>query len=139
MESKVDFFHAYSAVYRPLTNHMNRMLEKYDLSNSYWRVLRIVEQAEMIKVGEITDALKIEKPAATKIIKKLSILHVVEVVRGQDKREKYIKLTREGIEKMAEIRKELHPFFQHALAGLTSEQIENAIEVLYVVEKNIKN
>ena len=137
MKQNLDFFNAYVMVHRPLTNHTNRILEKHDISGSYWRVLRILEGSESKKFGEITDALTIEKPALTSIIKKLSALGVVEIVRGQDKREKIVMLTAFGKEKIAAIRQELNPFLENALKGLTQEQLNNAIEVLQIMKKNI--
>lgn len=137
MKQNPDFFNAYSLVHRPLTNHTNHILEKYDLSSSYWRVLRILETAESKNFGDITDALHIEKPAVTKIIKKLSTMGIVEVQRGQDKREKIVMLTAFGKEKMDTIRSELNPFLEATLEGLSQEQLNNAIEVLEIIKKNI--
>ena len=137
MQQNPDFFNAYSLVHRPLTNHTNHILEKHDLSSSYWRVLRILEASETKVLGEITNALHIEKPAVTKIIKKLSTMGIVEIQRGQDKREKIVKLTTFGKEKVAAIRSELNPFLENALEGLNQEQLNNAIEVLQLIQKNI--
>lgn len=137
MKQNLEFFNAYSMVHRPLTNHTNRILEKHDISGSYWRVLRILEGSESKKFGEITDALKIEKPALTSIIKKLVELGVVEIHRGQDKREKIVMLTTFGKDKISAIRQELNPFLENALKGLTQEQLNIAIEVLQLMKKNI--
>lgn len=137
MQQNLDFFSVYSSVYRTFTNQINHILEKYDLSSSYWRVLRIIEKTETKVLGEITNELYIEKPALTKIIKKLSEMGIVEIQRGQDKREKNVRLTRLGKEKVAEIRKELKPFLEKTLDGLTQEQLNSTIEVLQHIQKNI--
>ena len=133
-----DFFNAYILTHRPLTNHTNRILEKHELSSSYWRVLRILETAESQNFGDITTALMIEKPALTKIVKKLSTMEIVEIQRGQDKREKIVMLTAFGKEKIRAIRSELNPFLESVLEGLSQEQLNNAIEVLETIQKNIK-
>jgi len=137
LKQNPDFFNAYSSVHRPLTNHTNRILEKHELSSSYWRVIRVLETAKTKNFGEITDTLHIEKPAVTKVLKKLATLGIVEIQRGQDKREKLVMLTTLGIEKIAEIRAELNPFLENALEGLSQEQLINAIEVLETIQKNI--
>ena len=137
LKQNLEFFNAYSLVYRPLTNHTNRIFEKHDLSGSYWRVLRILEGSESKKFGEITDALKIEKPALTNIIKKLAAIGFVEIQQGRDKREKIVMLTTLGNEKISAIRQELNPFLENAVKGLTQEQLNNAIEVLQIIQKNI--
>lgn len=137
MDYNRDFFNAYSLVHRPLMNHINRILEKHHLSSSYWRVLRILDASESKRFGEITDALYIEKPALTKIIKKLAEMGFVHIQRGQDKREKIVMLTSLGKTEMAAIRQELNPFLAHALQGLSEEQIYNTIDVLQIIQKNI--
>ena len=137
LKQQPDFFNSYSSVHRPLTNYTNHILEKHELSSSYWRLLRVLENGESKNYRDITNALKIEKPAVTKIIKKLSELEIVEIHSGQDKREKMVKLTPYGKRKMAEIRSDLNPFLEYALQGLSHEQLENAIQVLDTIRKNI--
>ncbi|MEH6949527.1 MarR family winged helix-turn-helix transcriptional regulator [Bacillus sp. JJ634] len=137
MKQYSDFFNSYSLVHRPLTNYTNHILEKHGLSSSYWRLLRVLENGESKSFRDITDALKIEKPSVTNIIKKLSDLEIVEIHSGQDKRVKMVKLTPYGKDKMAEIRNSLNPFFEYALQGLSHEQLEIAVEVLDTIRKNI--
>lgn len=139
MNNNAYFFNEFSRTNRPFTNHINRILEKHGLSSSYWRVMRIVDIASANNFGEITDELNIEKPALTKIIKKLCDMGIVEIRLGKDKREKIVLLTKIGKEKMDEIRKELNPFFTHALQGVSQEQLANAKEVLQIIQKNILN
>lgn len=138
MTEKLDFFKLYSLVHRPLTNFLNGILEKHELSSSYWRLLRVLENGESKNFRDITKELIVEKPAVTKFIKKLSDLEMIEIHSGHDKREKMVKLTPHGKDKMAEIRSELNPFLENLLEGLSQEQIDHAIEVLDTVRKNIE-
>lgn len=138
MTEKLDFFKLYSLVHRPLTNFLNGILEKHELSSSYWRLLRVLENGESKNFRDITKELIVEKPAVTKFIKKLSDLEMIEIHSGHDKREKMVKLTQHGKDKMAEIRSELNPFLENLLEGLSQEQIDHAIEVLDTVRKNIE-
>lgn len=139
MSGPPDFFAVYSLVHRPLINQVNEILYRHKLSSSYWRVLRILEKSARSNFGDITDALYVEKPALTKIVKKLVELGYVIVERGVDKREKVIALTELGRAQITKIRSELNPFLEGALDGLTAEQLENAIDVLHVIRKNITN
>lgn len=138
LTEKLDFFKLYSLVHRPLTNFLNGILEKHELSSSYWRLLRVLENGESKNFRDITKELIVEKPAVTKFIKKLSDLEMIEIHSGHDKREKMVKLTPHGKDKMAEIRSELNPFLENLLEGLSQEQIDHAIEVLDTVRKNIE-
>lgn len=139
MNSHADFFNEFSRTHRPFTNHSNRILEKHGLSSSYWRVMRIIDRAGAKNFGDITDELHIEKPALTKIIKKLSAMGMVEIQQGHDKREKIVLLTVLGREKMEAMRLELNPFLDHALQGLSPEQLDNAKDVLQLIQKNMMN
>lgn len=137
MDKKPDFFAVYSAAHRPITNAVNQVLEQYNLSSSYWRLLRVLENGELKNFSDVTKTLNIEKPAVTKIIKKLTELNYVEIHSGVDKREKMVKLTSYGLEKMLEIRSELNPILENMLDGISYEQLENAMHVLNTIRKNI--
>ena len=138
MNKNKDFFNEFSRTYRPITNHTNRILEKHGLSSSYWRVMRIIDTGAK-NFGDITDELLIEKPALTKIIKKLCDMGIVDIQRGLDKREKIVMLTVLGKEKLTAMRIELNPFLDHAVQGLSQEQLDNAKEVLKIIQQNIKS
>lgn len=137
MNYNADFFNEFSRTNRPFTNHINRILEKHGLSGSYWRVMRVLESADTNNFGDVTNALHIEKPALTKIIKKLCDMGMVEIQQGQDKREKIILLTEFGKEKMVTMRKEINPFLVHAVQGLSKEQLDVTKEVLQIIQRNI--
>ena len=137
MNVDVDFFNEFSRTYRPITTHTNRILDKHGLSSSYWRVMRILDKVESRNFGDITNELYIEKPALTKIIKKLCAMNIVEIRLGQDKREKIVMLTDSGKEKMEEIRKELYPFLSHVVDDVSQEELDNVKKVLHMIQKNI--
>ena len=138
LKEKLDFFKSYSLVHRPLTNFINHILEKHAISSSYWRLLRVLENGESKNFGDISKELIVEKPAVTKMIKQLSVQEMVEIHSGHDKREKMVKLSQYGKEKLAVIRSDLNPFLEDLLKGLSQEQIEHAIEVLDTIRKNIE-
>ena len=136
MSSNTDFFNALSVVYRHLTNHSNKILEKYHISLSYWRVMRILDREGAKNFGEITTILQIEKPALTKIIKKLIEMNIVEIRRGMDKREKIISITNKGEQLLINIRQELDPILNKALENIPVEQTDMAKDLLLVIQKN---
>ena len=139
LNTNADFFNEFSRTNRPFTNQSNQILEKHGLSSSYWRVIRIIAIAGSKNFGDITDELHIEKPALTKIIKKLCDMGIVEIQRGHDKREKIVLLTVLGRKKMDVMRLELNPFLNHALQGISQEQLDTAKEVLQIIQNNIMN
>jgi len=131
------FFSEYSSIYRLLNNHINRILENSGISGSYWRVLCILQRSGQANFGEISKRLYIEKPALTKIIKKLTAMGIVEIRLGRDKREKQIGLTSLGEEKIDQIGKELEPFMEQVFQGLTKEQVDVVFEIMELIKENI--
>ena len=138
MIDQTSFYNDVIHTYRQLTNRANRVLEKYDLSSSYWRVIRIVERADGKKFGDITAELQIEKPALTKLIKKLVELNYVTVQRGEDRREKVILLTVEGRERIQIIRQELEPLLASGLVDIDEQQLLLVQDVLKSIQHNLK-
>lgn len=136
MSSNLDFFNAISVVHRHLTNHSNKILEKYGISLSYWRVMRILDRDGSKNFGEITTILQIEKPALTKIIKKLIEMNIVEIHRGMDKREKIISISPAGEELLIAIRRDLNPILNKALETIPPEQLDMAKDLLIAIQQN---
>jgi len=132
-----DFFVEFTRTNRSFTNHTNRILEKHQLSSSFWRVMRILDKAAGKTFGEITDELQIEKPALTKIIKKLEAMNIVEISTGSDKREKIVVLTSTGKEILEQIRQELNPFIDHLLQGISDQELAQVKKVLQTIQQHM--
>jgi MarR family transcriptional regulator, transcriptional regulator for hemolysin len=138
MQMSYDLFNLISVIQRQVMNHSNKHLDTYDLSLSYWRVLRVLKHEGPKKFGEMTTILQIEKPALTKIIKKLVERNFVEVQIGLDKRQKHINLTTEGRVLLEDMRKDLDPFLKHAFTNIQEEQLIETLSTLMMIQKNMK-
>jgi len=86
---------------------------------------------------DIANFMFIEKPSVTRLVQKLVELGYVETVAGRDKREKLVQLTANGEEVVKEIKAQLKPFFEQALAGVSEKDIEIATNVLANICANI--
>ncbi|MNH48000.1 hypothetical protein D3C79_1115310 [compost metagenome] len=61
----------------------------------------------------------------------------METVAGKDKREKLVHLSKYGEELVQEIKSQLRPFFEQALAGVPQQDIEIATQVVERICMNI--
>jgi len=132
-----EFFNQYRLMYRPFINLVNVQLEKYQLYSSQWALLRLLMDKGPHTFVDIANFMFIEKPSVTRLVQKLVELGYVETVVGRDKREKLIQLTANGEEVVQEIKAQLKPFFEQALAGVSEKDIEIATKVLANICANI--
>ncbi|MFJ8099946.1 MarR family winged helix-turn-helix transcriptional regulator [Lysinibacillus sp. NPDC096212] len=132
-----EFFNQYRLMYRPFINLVNVQLEKYQLYSSQWALLRLLMDKGPHTFVDIANFMFIEKPSVTRLVQKLVELGYVETVAGRDKREKLVKLTANGEEVVQEIKAQLKPFFEQALAGVSEKDIEIATKVLANICANI--
>ncbi|MEY9974127.1 DNA-binding MarR family transcriptional regulator [Lysinibacillus sp. RC46] len=137
MTIEQEFFNQYRLMYRPFINLVNVQLEKYQLYSSQWALLRLLMDKGPHTFVDIANFMFIEKPSVTRLVQKLVELGYVETVAGRDKREKLIQLTANGEEVVQEIKAQLKPFFEQALAGVSEKDIEIATKVLANICANI--
>jgi len=137
MTVEQEFFNQYRLMYRPFINQLNVQLETYQLYSSQWAVLRFLKDKGPHSFVDIANFMSIEKPSVTKLVHKLVELGYVETVTGKDKREKLVHLSTYGEELVQEIKSQLNPFFEQALAGVPQQDIEIATQVLARICMNI--
>ncbi|EON70511.1 MarR family winged helix-turn-helix transcriptional regulator [Lysinibacillus sphaericus] len=137
MTIEQNFFNEYRLMYRPFTNQLNVQLEHYQLFSSQWAVLRFLIDKGPHSLVEIANFMFIEKPSVTRLVQKLVELGYVETVAGKDKREKLVQLTAYGENIVQEIQEHLKPFLEKALAGVPTQDIEIATQVLAKICANI--
>ncbi|MGE7113049.1 MarR family winged helix-turn-helix transcriptional regulator [Lysinibacillus sp. NPDC047702] len=137
MTVEQEFFNQYRLMYRPFINQLNVQLEPYQLYSSQWAVLRFLKDKGPHSFVDIANFMSIEKPSVTKLVHKLVELGYVETVAGKDKREKLVHLTTYGEELVQEIKSQLNPFFEQALANVPQQDIEIATQVLARICMNI--
>ena len=137
MTVEQEFFNQYRLMYRPFINQLNVQLEPYQLYSSQWAVLRFLKDKGPHSFVDIANFMSIEKPSVTKLVHKLVELGYVETVAGKDKREKLVHLSTYGEELVQEIKSQLRPFFEQALAGVPQQDIGIATQVLARICMNI--
>lgn len=87
--------------------------------------------------AEIAHRQQVEKPSITKILQRLGEMEYVESSPGQDKREKWIRLTSSGEAICHDIMKQLASLYEDFLEGSSKEEVEMAISVLARAHQNL--
>lgn len=123
-------FDSYRDLYRPYVNAVNNRLAKHQLYTSQWIVLRLICLKESCTLAEIAKETRVEKPSVTRIIQKLMELGYVEIKQGDDKREKYVRLTEQGIEVYTSLQKELSSFLNELTVGIDEADLKTTRDVL---------
>lgn len=88
--------------------------------------------------AEIATKQQVEKPSVTKILQRLEELTYIEVRPGEDKREKWIRLTESGHSVCQAIMGKLDVLYKGFLKGIPIENIEIATAVLTHILENLK-
>ncbi|MDI7743186.1 MarR family transcriptional regulator [Lysinibacillus fusiformis] len=130
-------FDSYRELYRPYVNAVNNKLAKYQLYTAQWGVLRLINNMKSCTSAELAKEMRVEKPSVTPIIKKLIELGYVEVTQGDDKREKYLRLTEKGNEVFSTIQVELAILLNCLTEGINEADLKTARSVLDQILKNI--
>lgn len=130
-------FDSYRDMYRPYINAVNSRLAKHQLHTSQWVVLRLVKLKQSCTQAEIARETRVEKPSVTRIVQKLVDLGYVGTTQGDDKREKYVKLTQKGNEVYEQLQKELSLYLEGLTDGISEEDLKTARNVLHQIFQNI--
>jgi len=134
---ELQFFGQYAKVHRPMLNEINAVLAEYRLFNSQWTILKLLFQEGDMTPAEIATRQQVEKPSVTKILQRLEELTYIEVHPGQDKREKWIRLTESGSSACHEIMGKLDTLYKGFLKGVPADNIEIATAVLKNIQENL--
>ena len=94
------------------TSRMNQLLSQHDFTIMQFGVLNHLarNQGEKHTISMITAAHEVNQPGATKIVKKLEGMGLLQTERDQaDSRKKYVSITEQGLEKLMQVQIELAP------------------------------
>jgi MarR family transcriptional regulator, transcriptional regulator for hemolysin len=94
-----EIFHTINQLSRYLTNRINEELKPLGLYSSQWTVIYVLKTKVSLTQKDLCQYLAIEAPPMTRTIQRLLTQGYVKQIQGKDKREKYIQLTEEALEK----------------------------------------
>lgn len=132
------FFRSYLSVYRPLIHALNRLLQPYELSYSLWQVMVYLHEHAPVSLVGISQHYGIEKPGVTRRVQRLEELGYLTCVPGNDRREKSVALTEEGLRVYSECRGKITALERQATAGIDSAALKQTITVFAQLLGNFK-
>jgi MarR family transcriptional regulator, transcriptional regulator for hemolysin len=94
-----EIFHTINQLSRYFTNRINEELKPLGIYSSQWTVIYVLKTKGGLTQKELCQYLAIEAPPMTRTIQRLLTQGYVKQIQGKDKREKYIQLTEEALEK----------------------------------------
>ncbi|MDZ5472721.1 MarR family transcriptional regulator [Bacillus sp. 31A1R] len=111
-----DLFHSIHQLTRQLTKKLNEALEPYGLYSAQWSVLYTLKTKGTLTQRQLCDYLAVEAPPMTRTIQRLIKQDYVTQVQGDDRRTKYIKLTKKALQ--------VYPEWENAVIKM-NEQVIN--------------
>ncbi|MGM0902325.1 MAG: MarR family winged helix-turn-helix transcriptional regulator [Bacillota bacterium] len=90
-------FHGVHQLSRELSKQLNEVLEPFGLYNAQWAVLFVLKQQGTLTQKELCQYLAVEAPPMTRTIQRLLKQEYIEQHSGQDRRKKYIQLSKKAL------------------------------------------
>ncbi|HVX23895.1 MAG TPA: MarR family transcriptional regulator [Candidatus Saccharimonadales bacterium] len=124
--------------YRVLREHVYSVLQRYDLTPTYWSMLGIITQArDGVRQVDIANGLKVKAPLVTGMAQELSARGLIQSARNQfDGRAKLLALTPAGRKLVKAVEQELDGHLRQLLTGITDEEILTYHKVLQAIVSN---
>ncbi|MFA7745178.1 MarR family winged helix-turn-helix transcriptional regulator [Salinicoccus roseus] len=127
MRIEQEFFDAYMAIHRPYINRANSILSAYDLYSSQWLILKDIAKNGRTTSVDVSRRRGIEKPTATKVIKHLLELELIESTPGEDRRIKYLTMTEKGKHLFDEVSDKMNHMQREVLEDFEIDEVEELI------------
>lgn len=124
-----------------LANLSIKVREEYHVSKEQASVIRMLEHEKAMSLTEITERQGVNKAAVSRRIKKLINAGLVQWNKseeGMDQRIKYIKLTDLGKQFNIESKRGISDIVRDISGDLSEQQIEQARNVLEIIDQRIK-
>lgn len=127
-----DFFNSFIGVYRPYLKATQSIIEKHELHNGQWLVLRDIANHQPTTLVQISKRRFIEKPTGRKFIKILAEKNLIHTSTGEDKREKLLTLSQEGANLFKNINKEVTEVQKRILShtSLNENELQEVINIM---------
>ena len=115
---------------RLLNDEINSLLLPYQLNSSLWKVLYVIDLKKGCTSIEIAEYLNVSKPSIAKRIQTLTELNVLVQVPTEDKRQKKLLLSDEGLILFNTCKHVINEFEDSLLQTISSEDLSITHKVL---------
>lgn len=131
-----DLVHQIYQTTRVISKSLNLELTCCGLFSSEWTIIKVIKKHGSMTQVSLADFLNIEPAAISKSLAKLEKKEIIERRFGQDRREKYILLTKGAIEKYDEYTEIVAKHRQEILKGVNLEEQKLLIMLLSKIAAN---
>jgi len=129
-----------SQIFRRIQSHLDKILEKYELSSGTYPYLLNLYENEGITQSKLSSNIGHDKAMSARTISKLIDLGLMEKKEDEnDSRAYRVYLTQKGKEIAPDIKNEIHTLSYSITAGLTDEEQEITMNSLIKIFNNIIN
>ena len=134
-----DFFNSFISIYRPYIKLTQPILDRYDIHTGQWLVLKDIAQFQPTTLVNISYRRSIEKPTTRKFIKVLLEKELITFTTGNDKRQKWLSLTKDGMQLFNAINKEVNEIQSEIIkkSGINEQQLSKIIESMSIIYETI--
>ena len=132
------FFTTLKLISRPYSNKMQDLLLPFGLTEVQWGLIRILYEEGPSTFTDIATYWRVEKPSVTPIAQKLIEQELIYIGTGQDKRQKVMHLTNNGVEKYKETKQIVDTLQKNLLIGITEQERQITEQVLEKLLVNLK-
>ena len=133
----ISMFSQFRLFHRPYLFHLQQVLLPYQITETQWALLRRLHEEGPATFSDIALYWGVEKPSITPIAQKLIEQKWIYIVAGEDKRQKLMHLTGEGITKFNELQPVVEKFQQELLVDITDEERKIVEKVFDRLQVNI--
>ncbi|MGE7978903.1 MarR family winged helix-turn-helix transcriptional regulator [Psychrobacillus sp. NPDC093200] len=132
------FFTTLKLISRPYSSKMQDLLLPFGLTEVQWGLIRILYEEGPSTFTDIATYWRVEKPSVTPIAQKLVEQELIYIGIGQDKRQKVMHLTSNGVEKYKETKQIVDTLQKNLLIGITEQERQITEQVLEKLLVNLK-
>ncbi|WP_156914127.1 MarR family winged helix-turn-helix transcriptional regulator [Paucisalibacillus globulus] len=129
-----DLLHLMNQRVRYISKNLNESLQQHGLYNSQWSILYYLYKHGTKTQKEIMNYFHVNAPTITRTVKRMEENGWIIRVAGDDRRERYIELTREAREKYKEIENTVSKHEEKILFNLSEQEKEILFELLQKIE-----
>ncbi|WP_096270162.1 MarR family winged helix-turn-helix transcriptional regulator [Paucisalibacillus globulus] len=129
-----DLLHLLNQRVRYINKKLNERLQEHGLYNSQCSIMYYLYKNGTKTQKEIMNYFHVNAPTITRTVKRMEENGWVSRVEGQDRRERYIELTKEAKEKYKEIENTVSIHDEEILINLSEKEKEALFEMLLKIE-----
>ena len=125
--------------YRALQNQLSQTLAVFNISIAEWKLLGLLTDMQVARIGDLAEALAVEPPLITKMVKQLvKTKFIIQKTDPADKRASILTPTTHTKNLIEELNAPVRKALGDLLIGVSPEEFQIYMRVLTTIGKNGK-